>query len=173
MKKVLITATRVTAFKQLEKVIACVNQLNQGTDKLHYVLVGFGEDEYATQLKQHIAQQSNAAYMHCFPFQDHAGLRSFYAAADFGLWTNAAISIFEALGTGLPLLLPQKTNVSHILEPGQNGLYYETHQLEAAVKQLWEQEKKQASDRLALAKLNARKFAYENLAKTLLEVSIT
>lgn len=120
----LITATRVTPFKRLERVIEAVDALNAAGTELHYLILGFGKDEYSQQLQERMQQSPFAARLHALPFAPREELVQWYNAADFGHWPNAAISIFEALGCGLPLWLPEKKNISHILEEGTTGTYH-------------------------------------------------
>lgn len=86
-------------------------------------------------------------------------VRKYYNAADVGIFTRAAISIFEALATGLFLFLPQQNNVKHILND-ENGNYFneltteDIHKIKASVT-------KNREERITLAK----KFNYINLTK--------
>lgn len=57
-------------------------------------------------------------------FLEHEELNALYNAADAAWYPMAAISNFEGLGTGLPVLLPDDESVSHIIDGPQAGAYY-------------------------------------------------
>lgn len=120
---VVVTATRITAAKKLEKVIDAIEPLSEKGIPFKYVLIGFFENEYSKQLKDYISSKKLESSVLMLPFIDRKQMVNYYNMADVGLWTQAAISIFEGLGTGLFLLLPQKNNVSHILNL-KTGSYY-------------------------------------------------
>ena len=122
---VFVTATRVNSTKKLETVIDAVETLTKKGISFKYVLIGFSENEYCNQLKDYISSKNLEAVVVTLPFITREEMINYYNMADIGLWTQAAISIFEGLGTGLFLLLPKKNNVSHILMPSTGSYYSE------------------------------------------------
>ena len=121
----LITSTRVTSSKNLEKVIDLVDCLNAEGASLYYAIVGFHSDDYARELKAYIRNKRSHKKFICLGFSDHNQLRKYYSAADVGVWLRAAISIQEAMGTGLQLLLPHRRSVEHLIQEGLNGYFFD------------------------------------------------
>tara|TARA_B100000809_G_scaffold104252_1_gene102791 strand:+ start:1731 stop:2870 length:1140 start_codon:yes stop_codon:yes gene_type:complete len=164
---VMVTATRVTAAKKLEKVIDTIETLVKKGKPFKYVLIGFSENEYSQQLKDYISSKKLENTVLMLPFIDRKQMVNYYNMADVGLWSQAAISIFEGLGTGLFLLLPQKSNVSHILT-GETGNYYAQNNLVETLETsfltvLNTNRAKNAADSKA-------QFSFNTIAKKLIEI---
>ena len=164
-ENLLITATRVVPEKKLEQIVDLVDKVNERGINLHYLIVGFQDDQYGEELKKYISQATHKNRITCKPFSGTAQLRKYYNAADVAIFNRAAISIFEALATGLYLLLPNRKNISHILGEN-NGDYFD---------ELKEQDliggvigkKEGRSDRVN----TAEKFSYRNLANQIITLS--
>ncbi len=125
---VIITATRITPAKKIEKVIDAIESLTKKGLVFKYVLIGFSESEYCSQLKKYISSKQLNGVVIALPFIARQEMNNYYNIANLGLWTQAAISIFEGLATGLFLLLPDKKNVAHILTD-KMGYYYRENEL--------------------------------------------
>ncbi len=158
----IITATRVVPEKNLEKIIDIIDECNQNNISVTYLIIGFHNDNYGENLKNYIQQKTYSAKIKTLPFLNAGEVRKYYNAADIGIFTRVAISIFEALATGLYLFLPQQNNVKHILNE-KNGSYFnelttkDIHKIKTSVT-------KNREERITLAK----KFNYQNLAKKIL-----
>lgn len=113
--KVVITATRVKAEKGLEQAVDIFEKL---PDNYVWLILGSGEDEYAKGLLETIELRIGKARFKMLPHQNRSALNDFYNAADMALYTVPAISIFEALGTGLPVVAPPEAALSHIKGAG-------------------------------------------------------
>lgn len=166
----LITATRVTPFKGLERIIDAVDALNSEGIKLQYLIVGFSDDEYSKTVQRKMKSTANPDMFIDAPFVKTSELLAFYNAADLGLWPNPAISIFEALGTGLPLMLPTKNSVSHILQSEEDGLYVDmdSSELKAKLKQLVTIATHGQRNRKAQAEKQKARFAYQQIAQQII-----
>lgn len=161
----LITATRVVPEKGLEKVIDLVESVNQKGFHINYLIVGLLEDEYGKQLLQYIAQKEFKNRIICKSFANASETRKYYNAADSAIFTRAAISIFEALATGLFLLLPKQKNISHILT-NKSGLYYTELNEDVLIESINHQKEKRQE------RINeAKKFSYGNLATKIIALS--
>ena len=121
---VLITATRIIKDKQLESIIDHVNSMNEDGKNLKYILIGFLNDSYGNQVKSYIDSKKHSNQFICLPFMSAEEVRAHYNAADFVYFPSPVISIFEALGTGLPAILPNQKSVGHILSE-RNGFYFD------------------------------------------------
>ncbi len=113
--KIVITATRLKPEKELERFISFFKSLS---DSYKWLLVGSGEDEYARSLDSKLKGELGAERFRILPHQDRAELNKLYNTADFALYTVPAISVFEALGTGLPVIAPLHKAFSHIPDSG-------------------------------------------------------
>ena len=166
---VIITSTRVNKRKNLEKNIKLISQLHAAGKKVRYVIVGFLGDDYERELKAFIQSQPNADLFRCFPFLNAAEIKKLYSAADIGIWLKAAISIQEAMGTGLPVILENKPSVNHLIKEGVNGWFFEINNFDETVKKAVDTLSIHKTDRTSLSKLNAEILSYDTIAKKMIE----
>ncbi|MDG1477074.1 MAG: glycosyltransferase family 4 protein [Vicingaceae bacterium] len=162
---VLITATRVVPEKKLERIIDFVDAINQKGIALSYVIVGFQDDDYGKELKAYIARKACKNQIYCKPFSGVAQIRRYYNSADSAVFSRAAISIFEALATGLYLILPQQNNISHILNE-HNGKYFNELN-EKTILAAISSNKEQRQNRVEMA----QQFSYRNLVNQIIAFS--
>jgi glycosyltransferase involved in cell wall biosynthesis len=119
----LVTCTRATPAKRLEDVISAVSRLRAQGILVRYVLAGLLEDGYGRRLRDHAAAQPDPAAFLLMPMLEHDEMCTVFSACDLGYWPRAAITIQQAMGTGLPVVLHNKRNVSHLLTDRRNGWY--------------------------------------------------
>ena len=55
-------------------------------------------------------------------------MRELFSACDLGFWPQAAITIQQAMGTGLPVVLRNRPSVGHLVASGRNGWYVQPHE---------------------------------------------
>jgi glycosyltransferase involved in cell wall biosynthesis len=162
-----LTITRVVPHKRLERIIDAVGLLQQQGLPAWYSLVGGLGDTYERELRQRMARQPIPERFVLLPFSSAEQLRCLAAAADIGVWMQIAISLTEAMGTGLPILLPWRLSLSHLVQHGENGWYWdEPHGFEAALAEAVAflqsmEEQHRCQWRQAVAQHNAERFAYE------------
>lgn len=161
----LITATRVVAEKGLEKIIDLVDRVNKKEFHINYLIVGFQDDDYGKQLEQYIAQKEYRKRIITKPFASATQTRKYYNAADSAIFTRAAISIFEALATGLFMILPKQKNISQILT-AENGIYFSELNEEMIIESI-NYQKENRPNRVMIA----QQFSYRNLATQILALS--
>jgi glycosyltransferase involved in cell wall biosynthesis len=166
---VLMTSTRVNKRKNLEGNIELVSRLRTEGKKLKYIIVGFLGDAYERELKAFIQSQPQPEAFICFPFLNAEEIRKMYCAADVGIWIKAAISIQEAMGTGLPIILENKPSVNHLLKNGVNGWFYEKDTFDSIIKNAVTTLQDKKMDREKLAKENAVMLSYDTIAKKMIE----
>lgn len=172
-EKVIITSTRVNKRKDLEKIIAYISKLNDEGLQVTYIIVGFLADDYEKELKSFISSQPHATKFKCFPFLNSSEIRKLYCAADAGIWLKAAISIQEAMGTGLPIILENKPSVNHLIKEGENGWFFQKETFEATIKQALETLNKAPFDRTILASENSKTLSYDTIAQNILNTVST
>ena len=166
---VIITSTRVNKRKNLEKNIKLISQLHEQGKKVRYVIIGFLGDDYERELKAFIHSQPNPDLFRCFPFLNAAEIKKLYSAADIGIWLKVAISIQEAMGTGLPVILENKPSVNHLIKDGVNGWFFEINNFDETVKKAVDTLSINKTDRTSLSKLNAETLSYDTIAKKMIE----
>lgn len=170
---VIITSTRINRQKRLEEVITSISKMKESGKNVRYILIGFLGDEYEKELKSFIKKQKHPEIFHCMGFLDHETIRKYYNASDIGLWLKAAISIQEAMGTGLKIVLENKEVVSHLLTNGVNGWYYEKGKLSEGLKNAIESPQYNAAatvaERKKIVALNSDWLSYNTIAKKIVE----
>jgi glycosyltransferase involved in cell wall biosynthesis len=112
--KICITATRIKPEKELDKVLEWFVHLPK-----HYVwlMIGGGDDAYAKNLLAQAEKVLGKNRVKMLPHADRTTINRYYNLADLAIFTVPAISIFEALGTGLPVVSPLHEALKHI--PGE------------------------------------------------------
>jgi glycosyltransferase involved in cell wall biosynthesis len=170
---VIITSTRVNKRKDLEKIIAYISKLNSEGLNVIYIIVGFLADDYEKELKSYINSQPYATKFKCFPFLNSSEIRKLYCAADAGIWLKAAISIQEAMGTGLPIILENKPSVNHLINEGKNGWFFQKDSFEIIIKHAVKTLNEAPFDRNALALENSKTLSYDTIAQNILNTVTT
>jgi glycosyltransferase involved in cell wall biosynthesis len=165
---VVVTATRINEAKKLEKIIDAIAEIVNKGISLKYVLIGFSENEYCKQLKAYISNKKLNDVVLTLPFIPRKQMVNYYNMADIGLWSQAAISIFEAQGTGLFLLLPDKQNVSHIISK-ETGIYYTEKELFNALEESVRQAKINLTNRTTIAEKSKKQFSFKTIANNLIK----
>ncbi|MFW3146834.1 MAG: glycosyltransferase family 4 protein [Thermoplasmatota archaeon] len=113
----LITAGRLDSAKKLELFIEAVNGM-EGKD-VTFVIVGQGDEGYLKMLKSRAGKK-----VRFLGFKRPGELSNLYCAADLGLWGKASITIREAMGCELPLVLLDEPNMKDLLK-WENGIFVE------------------------------------------------
>jgi len=170
---VIITSTRVNKRKNLEAIIDIVSKVKEKGIKVRYIIIGFLGDTYERELKKYISRRRSPGIFHCYPFMDHMLLREFYCSGDIGIWTKAAISIQEAMGTGLPILLEDKPSVNHLVYEPINGWLFKKDNLEKvmqdAIRHLAVMPMdKRLRKRYEIEKFNHREYSYDRIAREII-----
>lgn len=166
---VIITSTRINKRKNLEEIIELINSLNAKGLNVSYILVGFLGDTYETELKSFISKQNFPNKFKCFPFLNSKEIRKLYCAADTGIWLKAAISIQEAMGTGLPVILEDKPSVNHLVENDKNGWFFKKGTLPEVIEVAVNSLTKQKVNREHIASQNSKKLSYDAIAQKILD----
>ncbi len=129
----LVTITRTLAHKPFDKWMPPVFGFLRRHPQWRYVFAGMGDDSSAAQIRVLVAESGMADRIELLGMQDQAGMCRLYNEADLGLFPRATIGIQQAMATGLPVILPRRLTVAHLLEEGQNGYYYDSLEATAEV----------------------------------------
>lgn len=166
---VIITSTRVNKRKNLERIIELISKLNKKGKKVTYIIVGFLEDSYEKELKSLISKQPYPNAFKCFPFLNAAEIRKLYCVADAGIWLKVAISIQEAMGTGLPVILENKPSVNHLIIEGKNGWFFNKQTFDSIIEKVVDALSGHPFDRKKLSGENSIKLSYDTIAQKILD----
>jgi glycosyltransferase involved in cell wall biosynthesis len=126
-------------------------------------------DNYETELKTFIEKQSAPNKFKCYPFLNAKEIRKLYCAADTGIWLKAAISIQEAMGTGLPVILEDKPSVNHLIKHGENGWFFKKGTLAETIEKAVNTLAHQKESRVDLVAQNSKMLSYDAIAKNILD----
>ncbi|MCK5773421.1 MAG: glycosyltransferase family 4 protein [Thermoplasmata archaeon] len=110
----LITAGRLDRAKRIGSLIKAVGKM--GSTDVKMLVVGRGDDQYLDELKAMAGD--NVIFQ---GFKTPEELSGLYNAADIGLWGKASITIREAMGCGLPIVLLDHPDMRSLLR-WDNGL---------------------------------------------------
>lgn len=174
---VIITATKIEPIKNIEKIIEILSKVFSMQNNFKMFLIGFGSNSYSEFIKSQIKKLALENNIICLPFAGHGELRQFFNAADLGIWNFECITIQEAMGTGLPVILGRTAVLSHLITEGINGYYYDdenqiSQKIMLAYKKLnlviSKNNKKYESFRQKLMAINS-KFSYKIIAQTILD----
>lgn len=158
--RIVITATRIRAEKDLELAIPAFQKARLHTK---WLLLGSADDDYAKQLETRLIRDLGEDRFILLSHQKRTDLNAFYNAADVALYTTPAISIIEAMGTGLPVLLPEAKSLSHLIRKREQG------QVDSDFSTL-ENENTCFANRENLAAKNAFLFSWKRQAELLLSL---
>ena len=165
------TCTRATRAKQLGDIIRAVSALRARGRPVRYVLAGLLEHDYSRTLRSLVADQPDPSVFSLLPVLSHKRMCELFSACDLGFWSQAAISIQQAMGTGLPVVLHDGPTVSHLVTEGTNGWYVASGEdpgnaLSRAVESLSAGTLEERLERRkALAVLNRRYLSYDRIAE--------
>jgi len=164
--KVIITATRVVAEKKLEAVIPLLASM---PIYVKWLLVGLADDEYGKELEENPHAFIGKGRVRVLGYKQKPELNALYNAADMALYTVPAISIFEAIGTGLQATVGGEKSLERILIGG-----YSIAQYRGANTNLerWVQENNEPDEARVERSLKAKyELGWEKVAQQVLEIS--
>lgn len=166
-ERAFVTCTRVNPKKSLETLVDAFSAMHRRGHKLRYVIAGFSEDSYGDALRRYVDSQPDPSIFVCLPLLAHDRMRRVYCAADAGVWLKAAVSIQEAMGTGLPILLESKPSVEHLVRDGSNGWHFSPGKLVEGIQRAYETAEDRSRE--TIASQNRDSFSFDVIAHALLD----
>ena len=118
------TITRVVPSKPFERWLPPVFEFLEKHPDAHYTLAGFDGGAYSQKIRSLVNNSKVARQIECRDAVSAVGMREIFQASHFALWFTAAISVQQSMGCGLPVLLPNQSSLSHLVEVGRNGLIW-------------------------------------------------
>jgi glycosyltransferase involved in cell wall biosynthesis len=154
---VIITATRLRPEKKLESVLPAFEKASKN---VKWLVVGASSDKYSESFSNLVNEKLGSARFRILQHQSREHLNALYNAADMALFTTPAISIIEAMGSGLFVLLPRCGSLEHLIVSDTQGLYYDLNTLIIP--------ENLTPDKSHLADINHAKLNWKNQAEALL-----
>lgn len=136
----IVSAGKQQPYKKLEDLLRAVSHLAETQPQVRLALAGSDDSAYCNALRRQADEDPQLNGRVTFlPFLDRTDLNGFLNAGDIGTWPHLpAITIQQALGTGLFVILPQNDQVGHLLVDDSVGGYFSPfakHGLLAALKE--------------------------------------
>jgi glycosyltransferase involved in cell wall biosynthesis len=178
---VAVYACKITSVKRLDIWVEVMAAAMRQTSALRAMLIGFREKDAECARVQSLIEATGLGSRFIYlPFASREELPRLYNAADFGTWyLQPSVTIQEAMGTGVYMILTNNPTVSHLVVDPETGRYFpdgDYRQLEELVVGTTRGFAEGAP--LSLAKVralrahaNARRFSYEALADQLVAAS--
>lgn len=122
-----VTAGKQQPYKRLEDLLYAVADISEVHPHVRLALAGSDESDYSRALRRHVDGDDRLRGRVGFlPFLGRADLNGFLNAGDLGTWPHLpAITIQQALGTGLYVVLPQNRQVGHLIANESVGRYFD------------------------------------------------
>ena len=112
-ERVFVYASRVQPTRHLETLVDSFRPIMLNDDSVKLMIVGFLGDSYETELKEYIAKLGLEDRVICLELTNRNELNALYNAADIGVWhLLPTITLVEATGTGLPIVIPNDPSFS-------------------------------------------------------------
>jgi glycosyltransferase involved in cell wall biosynthesis len=171
-------ACKVTPQKRLDVWVSVMAAAMRRVPELRAILVGIRTNDAESRRIVSLVRASGLQdRFNCLPFASREELPRLYNAADFGVWyLQPSITIQEAMGTGLYMLLTTERTVLHLALEPLTGRYFDHgnwQQLEECVVETARAfvtggSVSHAEARSQRAAVSARRFGYHALAERLM-----
>jgi glycosyltransferase involved in cell wall biosynthesis len=167
----ILTAGRIDRAKKFDKLIKAFNKLkNQVRTRL--LIIGTGDDEYERELRQLVSNLNLDDRITFIKFVNKSKLAAYYSAADIGFWNKATVTLIEAMGCKLPLVIPnQPTMIAYV--DNKNGLLFKDGDVDSLTEKflaLATNAKRRAEMGERAIELVEKKYSYKVTAKKMLKI---
>ena len=122
---VVVAAGKIQAKKRLDLLLRATMNLAPRYPELRLLLTGIDESDHAAELARQVADSALLSErVRLIGFVEAQELNRVFNAADIGVWPKMpAITIQQAMGTGLKVAMPENDWVRHLIRPG-SGSYF-------------------------------------------------
>ncbi len=123
---VLVAAGKYTPHKRLDWVLGAYEDAARRRPELRLLIAGLDDSPPCREFKDMISRSEASDRITTLGFLGAEELNAVYNAADLAIWPRyPAITIQQAMGTGLPVILPRNDLVGHLVRAGEHtGLYF-------------------------------------------------
>lgn len=166
----LVTAGRITRQKKYELILKALKK-TKGKHKYKYLLLGSGDQKYVSELwalAEELSIQDKFMYREFVPKEQ---LHEYYSASDVGIWpVQPSITIIEAIGCHLPVILPNRDTVAHLVQSG-NGILFKEGDIDNLAQLLDELPNQLQYMREKAKYAAAETFDYRKIAAQIIEIA--
>jgi glycosyltransferase involved in cell wall biosynthesis len=134
---VIISSGNFDYSKEIDTLINAFSIVWKEYPKLHLLLIGKGSNEYMIHLNS-IIENSNLNDQICIlDFVGNSELAGYYNLADVGVWPGTnSISVIEAIGTELPVIIPKGDASYKIVFDAKAAIGFEKHDINSLAEAL-------------------------------------
>lgn len=125
---VVVSSGKFDPSKEIDTLIKAFSIIVTDCPKLRLLLIGKGSNEYMNYLKSIIESNGLIEQIRIVNFVDNSELGAYYNLADVGVWPGtSSISAVEALGTELPVILPNGDSAYKVVFDANAAIGFEKH----------------------------------------------
>jgi glycosyltransferase involved in cell wall biosynthesis len=125
---VVVSSGKFDPSKEIDTLIKAFSIIVTDCPKLRLLLIGKGSNEYMNYLKSIIESNGLIEQIRIVNFVDNSELGAYYNLADVGVWPGTnSISAVEALGTELPVILPNGDSAYKVVFDANAAIGFEKH----------------------------------------------
>ncbi len=122
---VVATAGKAYHTKRVDLLVKAFDRVAEGHPNLKLVVAGMLNGSGSREVREAINDSPFKDRIVSLPLLKTQELNALFNASDIGCWPiMPAVTIQQAMGTGLPVVLPRNNMVGHLLREEGSGLYY-------------------------------------------------
>jgi glycosyltransferase involved in cell wall biosynthesis len=167
----ILTAGRLDRAKKMDQLIRAFEKVIK-RENAQLIIIGTGDETIERELKELVKKLGLRKSVKFIEFVNKSKLAGYYSAADIGFWNKASITIIEAMGCRLPVVLPEQTTIKSYVS-NQNGLLFPEDDIKALSERLYDM----VVDPESRMKMGARaqelvekKYSYKITTRKLLKI---
>lgn len=127
--RVILTAGKSGAVKRIDQLVRAFDKLADDTPEARLLIVGNAEGPEADLVREAIASSPHNGRIIVVPLVPADELNALFNASDLGTWPfQPAVTIQQAMGSGLPVVIPNNEIVSHLVREAGSGIAYSVPQ---------------------------------------------
>lgn len=116
---------KINRQKRFDLLVRAFENLACTDPTIHLAILGLSNETASEELRTLVEASPFRDRITLLDFADSHQLRRLFNAADVGVWPRMpAVTIQQAMGTGLPVVLPHNAIVSHLISNDQVGRYF-------------------------------------------------
>ncbi len=159
--------------KDIDVLIKSFAKIKERYDNVKLLLLGKGDDSYMRKVRKWINEKKVEDSIIFHDFVDHSELPSFYNAADVGVYPGKlGITIIEAVGTGLPVIVSDSKATNYIIS-NDNGFSIErgsVEELTHKIKKYIQNEKLRKQHQKNAVELVEKELSWRKIAEKSIDI---
>lgn len=118
---VVVAVGKVGRAKRLDTLVSAVATMREQGARVRLAIIGLDDSEESTHLRQEVANRGLEGAI-LKPFSQAADLNCAFNGSDIGVWPRLpAITVQQAMGTGLRVMIPDNDLVGHLVRSPSAG----------------------------------------------------